>query len=75
MSIAPRYTVTYYFLMSPICSIGWGHQNTQPSVLVPTLMAQYKFLIEKLYASGGRKFLFLNVPRTDRKPSKHTLRG
>ncbi|KAJ5616406.1 hypothetical protein N7537_001520 [Penicillium hordei] len=48
--------------------IGWGHQNAQPSVLVPTLMAQYKFLIEKLYASGGRKFLFLNVPPTDRSP-------
>lgn len=54
--------------MFPICSIGWGHQNTQPSVLVPTLMAQYKFLIEKLYSSGGRKFLFLNVPPTDRSP-------
>ncbi|KAJ5507968.1 hypothetical protein N7527_010111 [Penicillium freii] len=51
-----------------INDIGWGHQNTQPSVLVPTLMAQYKFLIEKLYASGGRKFLFLNVPPTDRSP-------
>lgn len=54
--------------MFSICSIGWGHQNTQPSVLVPTLMTQYRFLIEKLYASGGRKFLFLNVPPTDRSP-------
>ncbi|CAG8049184.1 unnamed protein product [Penicillium nalgiovense] len=48
--------------------IGWGHQNTQPSIPVPTLMAQYKCLIEKIYASGGRKFLFLNVPPTDRSP-------
>lgn len=31
-------------------------------------MAQYRLLIEKLYASGGRKFLFLNVPPTDRSP-------
>ncbi|OQD71930.1 hypothetical protein PENPOL_c001G04883 [Penicillium polonicum] len=51
-----------------INDIGWGHQNTQHSVLVPTLMAQYRLLIEKLYASGGRKFLFLNVPPTDRSP-------
>ena len=51
-----------------MCSIGRGHQNTQPNVLVPTLMAQYRCLIEKIYASGGRKFLFLNVPPTDRSP-------
>ncbi|OQE47544.1 hypothetical protein PENCOP_c001G06049 [Penicillium coprophilum] len=51
-----------------INDIGWGHQNTQPSVLVPRLMAQYRFLVEKVYASGGRKFLFLNVPPTDRSP-------
>lgn len=31
-------------------------------------MAQYKSLIEKIYASGGRKFLFLNVPPTSRSP-------
>lgn len=31
-------------------------------------MAQYKCLIEKIYASGGRRFLFLNVPPTDRSP-------
>jgi phospholipase/lecithinase/hemolysin len=31
-------------------------------------MAQYKYLIEKIYANGGRKFLFLNVPPTSRSP-------
>lgn len=31
-------------------------------------MAQYKALIEKIYANGGRKFLFLNVPPTSRAP-------
>jgi len=31
-------------------------------------MAQYKTLIEKIYANGGRKFLFLNVPPTSRSP-------
>ncbi|KAJ5773509.1 hypothetical protein N7457_008405 [Penicillium paradoxum] len=51
-----------------INDIGWGYSGTQPGVLVPTLMAQYKFLIERLYAAGGRKFLFLNVPPTNRTP-------
>jgi hypothetical protein len=31
-------------------------------------MAQYKSLIEEIYANGGRKFLFLNVPPTSRSP-------
>ena len=31
-------------------------------------MAQYKSLIERIYAKGGRKFLFLNVPPTSRAP-------
>lgn len=31
-------------------------------------MAQYKTQAEKLYANGGRKFLFLNVPPTSRSP-------
>jgi phospholipase/lecithinase/hemolysin len=52
----------------PICSIGWAYSSNQASVLVPVLMAQYKTLIEKIYANGGRKFLFLNVPPTSRAP-------
>lgn len=31
-------------------------------------MAQYKAQAEKLYANGGRKFIFLNVPPTSRSP-------
>ena len=31
-------------------------------------MAQYKAQAEKIYASGGRKFIFLNVPPTSRSP-------
>jgi hypothetical protein len=31
-------------------------------------MAQYRSLIEEIYADGGRKFLFLNVPPASRSP-------
>ncbi|CAG8033681.1 unnamed protein product [Penicillium olsonii] len=51
-----------------INDIGWAYSSNQASDLVPTLMAQYKSLIEKIYAKGGRKFLFLNVPPTSRAP-------
>ncbi|CAG8140103.1 unnamed protein product [Penicillium salamii] len=51
-----------------INDIGWAYSSNQASVLVPTLMAQYKALIEKIYANGGRKFFFLNVPPTSRAP-------
>jgi phospholipase/lecithinase/hemolysin len=36
--------------------------------LIPKIMAQYKAQAEKIYASGGRKFVFLNVPPTSRSP-------
>lgn len=32
-------------------------------------MASYESLIQKIYAHGGRKFLFLNVPPTSRSPN------
>lgn len=32
------------------------------------LMAQYKSLVEQIYAKGGRNFLFLNVPAVSRSP-------
>lgn len=32
-------------------------------------MASYESLIKKIYADGGRKFLFLNVPPTSRTPT------
>lgn len=31
-------------------------------------MARYESLAEKIYADGGRKFLFVNVPPTSRSP-------
>lgn len=31
-------------------------------------MDRYESLVEKVYADGGRKFLFLNVPPTSRSP-------
>lgn len=51
-----------------ICSIGWAWSSTDPDVLIPKIMAQYKSLAENIYAKGGRKFLFLNVPPTSRAP-------
>lgn len=32
-------------------------------------MASYESLIQKIYADGARKFLFLNVPPTSRTPT------
>lgn len=31
-------------------------------------MTQYESLVLDIYANGGRKFLFVNVPPTDRSP-------
>lgn len=31
-------------------------------------MAKYRSLVEEIYADGGRKFLFLNVPSVSRSP-------
>jgi phospholipase/lecithinase/hemolysin len=31
-------------------------------------MAQYKSLVEEIYADGGRRFLFVNVPPASRSP-------
>lgn len=38
------------------------------SVLVPKLVDRYESAVEEIYADGGRKFLFLNVPPTSRSP-------
>lgn len=37
-------------------------------MLVPRLMARYKWLAEELYCDGARKFVFVNVPPTSRSP-------
>ncbi|KAJ5988700.1 hypothetical protein N7481_003910 [Penicillium waksmanii] len=42
--------------------------QNESSVLVPKLMTQYESLVLDIYANGGRKFLFVNVPPTDRSP-------
>ncbi|KAJ5184869.1 Lipase GDSL [Penicillium cf. griseofulvum] len=51
-----------------INDIGWAAASQDSSVLVPKIMAQYKAQAEKLYADGGRKFIFLNVPSVSRSP-------
>ncbi|KAJ5337740.1 hypothetical protein N7452_004468 [Penicillium brevicompactum] len=51
-----------------INDIGSAYSSNEASVLVPKLLAQYKSLIENIYANGGRKFLILNVPPTSRSP-------
>ncbi|KAJ5784788.1 Acetylesterase [Penicillium pulvis] len=51
-----------------INDVGWAYASENASVLVPELMAEYKLLVEQIYAKGGRKFLFLNVPPTSRSP-------
>ncbi|KAJ5758819.1 Acetylesterase [Penicillium odoratum] len=51
-----------------INDVGWAYSSLNASVLVPELMAVYKSLVEQIYAKGGRKFLFLNVPPTGRSP-------
>ncbi|KAJ5514614.1 Lipase GDSL [Penicillium fimorum] len=51
-----------------INDVGWAASNSDASVLVPKIMAQYKTQAEKIYANGGRKFIFLNVPAVSRSP-------
>ncbi|KAJ5888300.1 Acetylesterase [Penicillium taxi] len=51
-----------------INDIGNGFKSQNASQVVPRLMAQYKYLFQSIYADGGRKFLFLNVPPTNRSP-------
>lgn len=50
-------------------SIGWAYSSTDANVVVSKLIARYEELVEKIYADGGRKFLFLNVPPTSRSPN------
>ncbi|OQE08277.1 hypothetical protein PENVUL_c010G06863 [Penicillium vulpinum] len=58
-----------------INDIGWAYSSNNASVLIPKIMAQYKTQAEKLYANGGRKFLFLNVPPTSRSPQINNAPG
>ncbi|KAK5800705.1 hypothetical protein VI817_002917 [Penicillium citrinum] len=51
-----------------INDVGNSFWKNESSVLVPTLMTQYESLVLDIYKNGGRKFLFLNVPPTDRSP-------
>ncbi|KAJ5924097.1 Acetylesterase [Penicillium verhagenii] len=51
-----------------INDVGWSYAIENATTLVPELMAVYKSLAEQIYAKGGRKFLFLNVPPTSRSP-------
>ncbi|KAJ5094835.1 Acetylesterase [Penicillium angulare] len=51
-----------------INDVGWAYSSQNATTIVPMLMAQYKSLVEQIYAKGGRKFLFLNVPPTSRSP-------
>ncbi|KAJ5103249.1 hypothetical protein N7532_003778 [Penicillium argentinense] len=51
-----------------INDVGNAFWQNQSSALVPNLMDQYESLIKEIYNDGGRKFLFLNVPPTNRSP-------
>ncbi|EKG10343.1 Lipase GDSL [Macrophomina phaseolina MS6] len=45
-----------------------GSYWTQNTTLVDAIFAEYSELVEKLYTSGARNFLFLNVPSVERSP-------
>lgn len=49
-------------------SVGRAFSVNESRVLVPKLMDKYGSLIEQIYADGGRRFLFLNVPPTSHSP-------
>lgn len=49
---------------------GFAHDD-EPSQFVSALMDRYRPLIEQIYSSGIRKFLFLNCPPSTRSPQVH----
>lgn len=49
---------------------GFAHDDG-PSHFVSALMDRYRPLIEQIYSSGIRKFLFLNCPPSTRSPQVH----
>lgn len=51
-----------------VCSVGRAFSSMDASSTVPLLINEYQSLAEEIYADGGRKFLFLNVPPTSRSP-------
>ncbi|RAK97838.1 putative cellulose-binding GDSL lipase/acylhydrolase [Aspergillus ibericus CBS 121593] len=51
-----------------INDIGNAFYNTDAETFTPKLINRLLSLVEEIYENGGRKFLFLNVPPTDRTP-------
>ncbi|KAL2004213.1 hypothetical protein VTN02DRAFT_5356 [Thermoascus thermophilus] len=51
-----------------INDVGNSYRTKDPDVMVPELMDSYFGLVDELYGSGARRFLFLNVPPTTRSP-------
>ncbi|CAL5870081.1 uncharacterized protein PFLUO_LOCUS4315 [Penicillium psychrofluorescens] len=51
-----------------INDVGRAFSSMDASSTVPLLINEYQSLAEEIYADGGRKFLFLNVPPTSRSP-------
>ncbi|PYH49047.1 SGNH/GDSL hydrolase family protein [Aspergillus saccharolyticus JOP 1030-1] len=51
-----------------INDIGNAYAITNAATYTPRLIARLKEQVAQLYANGGRKFLFLNVPPTSRSP-------
>ncbi|KAJ5171996.1 hypothetical protein N7492_004589 [Penicillium capsulatum] len=51
-----------------INDIGRSYKTNNSSTLVPKLIKHYENVVDEVYATGGRKFLFLNVPATTRTP-------
>ncbi|OOF96097.1 carbohydrate esterase family 16 protein [Aspergillus carbonarius ITEM 5010] len=51
-----------------INDIGNAFYNTDAETFTPKLTSRLQSLMQEIYDNGGRKFLFLNVPPTNRTP-------
>ncbi|RAH64319.1 SGNH/GDSL hydrolase family protein [Aspergillus aculeatinus CBS 121060] len=51
-----------------INDIGNAYASTDAASYTPRLIARLKQQVAQIYAAGGRRFLFLNVPPTSRSP-------
>jgi phospholipase/lecithinase/hemolysin len=62
---------TLFTIFIGINDIGNSYAS-QNSTLLPTIFTQLSNLIDQLYTSGARNFLFLNVPPVDQSPLTHS---
>lgn len=61
-------TNTLFSIFIGINDIGNSYTQANATALVPLIFAEYASLVDQLYHSGARNFLFLNVPPVDRSP-------